>query len=262
MSLKIPIDKVQNGKISVSFTWDDNSSRHKSIIAPLFLENAFRCTFYIVPGDEKFDSLYASEYYELQNCGFEVGSHSYSHKYMTLLSQQNVEFEFRKSAEKILECVNRYPLTFAFPNHDYNGTLIENARMHHIETRNTLSNSIRFSIKTDTALETLTQAVEDAIFNKTNLVFSAHSIITEEEYLNKESGEGYQPLRSSILSELLQYLKKIITKVDVITFSQSALREWIKSTAILKNKEFIINPQKLKYLEKFYVTQDNIIDLL
>jgi len=262
MSIRIPLSKVPPNKISISFTWDDNSIRHISIIAPLFIENGLRCTFYIVPGDQKFDSLFSLEYSDLAKKGFEIGSHSYSHQYMSSLSKQESEEEFNKAVKKILKYINQYPFSFAFPNHDYNDILINKARSYHLETRNTLFNAIRFSIKTDTSLKDMIEAVDEAISNKTNLIFSGHSIITEEEYYNKQNGEGYQPMRTIILSELLFYLKKAVSKADVLTFSQSALREFIKKTACLQNEEWIISTEQLRALGKFHITQENIMSIL
>lgn len=260
--MKIPLKTVPKGKISISFTWDDNSIRHFSIISPLFVENGFRCTFYVVPGESGFDSVYAFGYSELQQNKFEIGSHSFSHKYMTLMSREEVEYEINESVQKIIKCTQQYPLTFAFPNHDYNDKLVDIARNYHLETRNTLTNSIRFSIKTDTSLETLIQSVNESILNKTNLVFSGHSIITDEEYAAKQIGEGYQPMRISILTDFLQYLRAITSKAEVITFAQSALRELIKTSAVLQNQEWVLNAETLNILDKFNITKNDIIALL
>lgn len=262
MTIKIPLEKVPLEKMSISFTWDDNSVRHISIIAPLFIESGFRSTFYVVPGDPKFDSLYALGYVELQKKGFEIGSHSYTHKYMTSLSKEHVEYELTKSAQKLHQIMNFYPLTFAFPNHDYNDELINQARDYHLETRNTLANAVRFSIKTNTSLEDLIVSINESIYSKNNLVFSGHSIITDEEYLNKGKGEGYQPTRTSVLSGLIYYLKSVASKADVITFSKSALREWVKRTADFQNNEWVISSGDLQGLKKFHITQENIMSLL
>ena len=227
MPLKIPLVKAPSEKISISFTWDDNSERHITMISPLFLENGFRCTFYVVPGDREFDSFYSSSYAELATFGFEIGSHSFTHQYMTSLTKQQSTDEFIEAIKKICDCVAQYPITFAFPNHDYNEDLIEQARNYHLETRNTLANSIRFSLKTNTSLKDIINAIDEAIMNNVSLIFSGHSIITEEEILKGQSGEGYQPIRITLLSDVLLYLKKVASKVDVLTFLQSSLKTLI-----------------------------------
>jgi peptidoglycan/xylan/chitin deacetylase (PgdA/CDA1 family) len=249
-------------KISVSFTWDDNSIRHHSLLAPLFLDNGFRCTFYVVTGDEKYDSDYRDKYKQLLTNGFEIGSHSFSHHYISSLSPGDASAELKMSVKKILEQFGVYPLTFAFPNHDYNETLIELAREFHLETRNTLTNAKRFSIKTHTSLAELQDAINDAYINRINLVFSGHSLITEEEYSCKLPGEGYQPMRISLLTELLPYLKTIESKVDMVTFAQSALREWIKKMRVFIGDEWVIPKEQLRQLEKFRITDENIVSLL
>jgi peptidoglycan/xylan/chitin deacetylase (PgdA/CDA1 family) len=254
--------KISQDKISISFTWDDNSIRHHSLLAPIFLENGFRCTFYVVPGDRKYDSEYHDKYHELLMEGFEIGSHSFSHQYMTTLSLQDAEVELEMSAQKIHKQLGNYPLTFAFPNHDYNDTLLEQARKFHLETRNTLTNAKRFSIKTHTSSNDLKESIDEAYANKINLVFSGHSLITEEEYVEKLSGEGYEPMRISLLAELLPYLKIIESKVDVITFAQSALREWVKKAGRYDDGKWVVSQEQLNHIERFHINPENIASML
>lgn len=254
--------KIPQDRISISFTWDDNSIRHHSLLGPIFLKNGFRCTFYVVPGDQKYDSEYQDKYHELLMEGFEIGSHSFSHQYMTTLSLQDAVAELEMSAQKIHKQMGIYPLTFAFPNHDYNDTLLEQARKFHLETRNTLTNARRFSIKTRTSLKDLKEAIDEAYTNKINLVFSGHSLITEEEYVGKLSGEGYEPMRVSLLAELLSFLKTIEPQVDVITFAQSALREWVRKTGRHHNEQWVVSQEQLSHIARFYVNPENIASII
>jgi peptidoglycan/xylan/chitin deacetylase (PgdA/CDA1 family) len=253
---------IPQDKISISFTWDDNSARHYSLLAPIFYDNGLRCTFYVVPGEQKYDSEYRNKYNELSAKGFEIGSHSFSHQYMTSLSPQEAEAEFDLSVQKIHEQFGVYPLTFAFPNHDYNDTLLKQARKFHLETRNTLPNARRFSIKTHTIFKDLKEAIDEAYSNKINLVFSGHSLITDEEYLEKRQGEGYEPMRISLLAELLTQLKTIESNVDVITFAQSALREWVKKTGRYQDGQWVVSQEQLFHLERFFIYPENIASML
>jgi len=262
MLLQIPLKKVPVDKISISFTWDDNSFGHKIIIAPLFSENGFKCTFYINPGEDNFDSQFASFYKTLSSQGFEIGSHSYTHRYMALIALREAEDEFGKSVQKITASTGSYPITFAFPNHSYNDELVDLARRYHLETRNTLFNSKRFSIKTNTPLDKLIQAIDEAILSKTNLVFSGHSVTNDIEMAGGDIGEGYQPMSAFILSELLRYLKTVSLRADVITFSQASLREWIKKKGYIINQSWLIDLEKIEELKKFQITSANIISIL
>jgi len=253
---------IPENKIIVTFTWDDNSSRHYSLLAPIFWENNFRCTFYVVPGAQEFDSNYYNEYYKLAKQGFEIGSHSFSHYYMTSLSEEQKEKELSDAAQKIYQQFNIYPLTFAFPNHDYNNLLVEQARVFHLETRNTLANSKRFSIKTKTSFQSIKDAIEEAYENDITLVFSGHSLITEQEYLNGLPGEGYEPMQVPLLKQLVAYLRTIDYKIDVITFARAALRQWIKNEGTYNGGEWNVTKDKIGRLARFNITNENIATLI
>lgn len=254
--------KLPRNKISISFTWDDNSNRHYSLLAPIFLENGFRCTFYIVPGEHHFEKVYSDKYYELAIQGFEIGSHSFSHKYMTSLTIQQQERELSTAVKKICSKLKIYPLTFAFPYHDYNETLVEQTRIFHLETRNTLKNSIRYSIKTQTSLQSLKEAIENSQRCGNILVFSGHSLITEEEYLLGLPGEGYEPMRTILLKQTLEYLRTIGHKAEVITFAKAVLRQWIMNEGVYNGVEWVITMDKLAQLSKYEINEHNITSLI
>ncbi len=108
----------------------------------------------------------------------------------------------------------------------------------------------------------LIESINEAILNKTNLVFSGHSLVNEKEFLNKEVGGGYQPMRISLLESLLRYLKTVVPNAEIITFSQAAVREWIKKTALLQNNGWDVSGEDLEELEKYSITKDNILSLV
>lgn len=258
----IPVSKINPGKTTISFTWDDNSSRHYTIIGTLFKEYGLTCTFYVVPGTKDFESQHSANYADLHACGFEIGSHSYSHKYMTKLSESEAREEFINSINLIKEYTGEYPLTFAFPNHDYNDRLLKMAHIHHLETRNTLFNSVRKSIKKDSATSELINSVKAKILMQQNLVFSGHSIITDEEYQKGDSGEGYEPIRLSVLKELLSYLNEEKSQVEVINFSTAALRSYIISHGQIKEEKYILEAHHFEKLRTFNLTKDSILKML
>lgn len=262
MIVKIPLHKLPPKKISIIFTWDDNAIRHYTTIAPLFSENNFKCTFYVVPGGSNFDSLYSSHYETLSNLGFEIGSHSYTHQYMTSLSGEEAGMEFINAIDKIRKITNRYPITFAFPNHDYNTLLVNHARQFHMETRNTLFNSRRVSLKKHTQINEIIVAVKSAISENYNLVFSGHSCISNEELQNQENGEGYEPVQTQVLSEALNYLNSSGIYADIVTFSQASIREWVKRSANLTEGEWQLDAGKLQTLNQFGISSDNIVSML
>lgn len=262
MSLNIPAKNLSPDRISIVFTWDDNLLTHFTHVANLFELTGFRCTFFVVPGLDQFFVNYAKGYLELQKKGFDIGSHSYSHYHMTTLTPEIAEREFKTSIEALSAVTNRYPLSFAFPYHDYNESLVNMARTFHLETRNTLPNSIVYHLRTDSSFDYLVYAIHKAILAKKNVVFSGHSIMTEEQFAANISGDGFQPLRFSILSALLGYLKMLSNVVEVLTFSQAALREFIKSNSKLENNNWRLNQNVVKKLLPFAINAQNIYSLI
>ncbi len=258
MFIEIP-DKY----ISVCFTWDDNSLRHYTHVAPLFLDHNIRCTFYVVPGTEDFDPAFCQYYTDLAEKGFEIGSHSYSHHYMTTLSGETLQNEFTASINRILHFTKRYPLTFAFPNHDYNPAILREAHRFHLETRNTLQNSRRFSIKRRTMTDDLLEALEQSIANGTNLIFSGHSIITEDEIKDGKQGEGYEPMRSGVLQSFISKLGQYSDNIRVQTFSQASIKQWFQSNAkYLGECKYELSDENLASLAIFGINNTNIFSYL
>ena len=250
MSVRIHLQKIDLKKISISFTWDDNSYRHASLIAPLFEKYRLKCTFYVVPGEKEFKKKYAADYSKLAKNYFEIGSHGYTHKDMLEISDNEIELEFINAIKKIQRNIHRYPITFAFPHHSDSYPLIATARLYHLETRNSLNNSKRYSLKTHTTVKEMVDAVNQAIMDKYNLIFSGHSLILEEEYLNKRNGEGYEPLRFKVLKEFLSNLERYSTNVDIITFAQASIKEFIKRNLIIANQEYKLDEDSLNQLNK------------
>ena len=81
--------KINPNKLSVSFTWDDNFTRHIEFIAPKFEKYNLRCTFYINPGEPDFPARLYEGYAKLAKDNFELGSHGYTHHHFTKLGDLN-----------------------------------------------------------------------------------------------------------------------------------------------------------------------------
>jgi peptidoglycan/xylan/chitin deacetylase (PgdA/CDA1 family) len=250
--------QIKSDILPVAFTWDDNARRHITHIAPLFIAQGLRCTFYINPGEPGFDKTYQSSYAELARQGFEIGSHSDTHQFMTTLSEREFDCELSKGASKIQQLTNQYPLSFAFPNHDYTTAMVSRAKQYHIETRNTLRNSTRCSIKTKSRVEDLCAAIDNAVTNKINLIFSGHSIITQAEIDAVTGGEGYEPMLTEVLEDLLHRISHQ-ENIHVKTFAQLALREWCIVNGEQKEADsWDISDEVLQVLARYNITKDNI----
>ncbi|MCG3168385.1 MAG: hypothetical protein POELPBGB_04190 [Bacteroidia bacterium] len=261
MPFTVNLNKININKLSVVFTWDDNESRQISLIAPLFRRYNIKCTFYVVPGENGFREG-VEGYSQIANDGFEIGSHSFSHPDMTTLNNDEANIEFIQSSEEIFKSINFYPLSFAFPHHYSNETLIQAAKRYYLETRNTLNNSVRISIKTLSEKEALLIRLEEEIAKGHNVIFSGHSIITEEEFNNGGKGEGYEPSRLSLVESLLEKIILYNKNIEVITFCQAAIKEYIKLNNLYENDICVFDDNSLNYLQKLNIDRHRLIQLL
>lgn len=212
---------IKKNKIGVAFTWDDNFNEHYKYIAPLFKKWNCRCTFYINPGDSTFTNDMANQYKKLSEQGFEIGSHGFLHDHYSRLSYNDFYAQLVKSKEAITLLTNKIPITFAFPHHDFNEEMLKIAKSIYKETRNTLKNTIRFSLKTRTSLNEIKIAMNHAIEISSNVVFSGHSVYKQ---ISEESNCGYEPISLHLLNEILsaivaEYQLPILTFEELTTFN-------------------------------------------
>lgn len=194
-------------KRKIIFTWDDNSCRHYRYIAPLFEKYGLRCTFYINPGWTSFEKKFLKGYTMLNKAGFEIGSHGFTHKNMTKLSSEDYLIQLVKSKQLIQQWFNQPIQTFAFPHHEYTMDMLQLAKKYFIETRNTLQNSVRYSLKSNTSILQIKEIDIITKLHNKNLIFSGHSVaLNTFEIGNPCKAAGYEPILIETLEKILQTL--------------------------------------------------------
>lgn len=251
-------NKINPNKLTFSFTWDDNFEAHARWIAPIFESYHKRCTFFVNPGEPDYLEYLGKEYDHLAELGFEIGSHGYTHHHFSSLSDMAYVYQLKKSKDVILETTGITPIVFAFPHHDFTTQMLNKAKEFYFETRNTLHNAPRFSLKSNTTLKNIQKAINTTIINKQSLVFSGHSISLNKDAQN---ADGYEPLPLGILDKTLRILSDYETVSEICTFGQAALKEYIRCNCNFTDKSFYINSNQLTYLEQFGLTSERIEEL-
>ena len=254
----IRLSKTSSHKGIVTFTWDDNSKTHYQIMAPIFEKYNSRCTFYINPGEKGFRKSHEDGYKMLSAHGFEIGSHGYTHHYFSTLSSKEVVQQLTNAREDILTMLGRVPTTFAFPHHDFDYPMLQTAKEIYFETRNTLHNAKRFSLKTATSIDSVGEAIITAINEGYTLVFSGHGMI--DPNISLESS-GYEPISSEILSGILDLLSHY-TELQIITFEQAAILSFLRLHCEIEGSKVLITDDQLNYLGKFGLDAERIAELL
>jgi peptidoglycan/xylan/chitin deacetylase (PgdA/CDA1 family) len=117
-SLAQPVAK----KPRVVMTFDDGSASDYEIAAPLLAERGFGATFYVVSGFlGRAHYMTEAQIVDLTRRGFEIGSHSMTHPYVSDLSDQALENEVVGSKRRLEEILGRPVRHFACPGGRVNG---------------------------------------------------------------------------------------------------------------------------------------------
>ena len=98
-------------------SWDDGNKSDLKV-AKLLNELNLKGTFYI-PIYWKMRSISDSQIKKISK-NFEIGSHSFSHKKMTLLNEQELEFELNESKKILEKIISKKIVSFAYPFGQYN----------------------------------------------------------------------------------------------------------------------------------------------
>ena len=211
----------KQSKRKIVFTWDDNCCRHYQYIGPLFEKYGMHCSFYVNPGWKNFNKRYLNGYRKLDSNGFEIGSHGYMHKHMMALTKEEYENQLVMSQQLLQGWLGHQITTFAFPHHEYSEEMLELARKYYVETRNTVQNSVRYSLKSHTTLTDIEKIEYQTKINNQALIFSGHSVATDsKEILSHSRNAGYEPVLLSFLEDIIQLLLSNNAQSDFCTLSE------------------------------------------
>ena len=116
------------GKSIVCFTFDDGCASDLQVAAPLLRDKNFNATFYVTVdhlGKEGY--LTKTELRELSDLGFEIGSHSLTHRHLNDLDPKEIRSELIDS-KKALEEITGNPIEhFSCPGGRVNAVVSEAA---------------------------------------------------------------------------------------------------------------------------------------
>jgi peptidoglycan/xylan/chitin deacetylase (PgdA/CDA1 family) len=114
---------------AVVITFDDGCETDLISAAPILREFGFNGTFYVTVGFlEKHGYLSRAQLRQLSDLGFEVGSHSMTHSYLTDLPQERVTHEIATSKEELEQITGRAIQHFSCPGGRWDRRVAETAR--------------------------------------------------------------------------------------------------------------------------------------
>lgn len=97
---------IDKNKPMVAFTFDDGPNYNTSKIIDLFNKYNVKATFFLLGRNiqDNSDIVKKMDYY-----GMEIGNHTYSHRLLVNLTQEQIEEEFEKTNDLIFDIIGRYP---------------------------------------------------------------------------------------------------------------------------------------------------------
>ena len=226
----VKVADYKDGKeCAVSLTFDDSMKEHYTIVAPELEKRGFRGTFWMVgswmPTDPQADTTHFTwaEAKEMSDRGHEMSNHTWSHPYLTMLSDEELLNEIKKNDEAILANIGKPSTTFCFPYNAFNEKVIAAAMEGRIGARlKEFWLGGQHSPK-----EYLQKQVEDALASGSWIAGMTHGI-----------NYGYDCYTDPTeFTDFLDYLKSLESRIWVGTF-----RDVAAYTAVAKDVKLTVEP--------------------
>ena len=236
----IKVADYKDGKdCAVSLTFDDSMKEHYTIVAPELEKRGFRGTFWMVgawmPAVAEADTTHFTwaEAKEMSDNGHEMSNHTWSHPYMTMLSDEELLNEIKKNDEAILANIGKPSTTFCFPYNAFNEKVIAAAMEGRVGAR-----LKEFWLGgQNSPKDYLTKTVEDAIASGSWIAGMTHGI-----------NYGYDCYSDPTeFTDFLDYVKSLEDRIWVGTFrdvaAYTSVAKDIRITATPGDKGMSVVPQ-------------------
>lgn len=237
------ISQWRDGKEkAVVFTWDDNMAGAKAV-ADLFSEHGLQATFFLNTAcflNWKFNLLYPRRkamFEEILNEGHEIGTHSHNNVNLLSIPRSRVESELVESSKTIHSLFGYIPSTMSHPTSHYDEYVDSVMALYYLDSRYSVlkdrDSTIRYmQIRTDYDFVTYKKNL-DSFFESsaTRYVYGGHQL----------DDEGYQPIKSEVLEELLTYIQSKYSEACwITTFENMTMYHLLRS-----NIKFVNTPGRI-----------------
>lgn len=204
-------------KAALAITFDDGL---ESVIAkgvPILDRYGFKATMYINParvGSPNHGSW--QEWQELQERGYEIGSHSLKHLHLGQMTNVTMlRHEIGVASARILANLGRAPRTFAFPFASLSGVALDTVHARGMISRDefngrTDSRRVNYN-QANWSLEAVKADIDTAIAKNVWIIWVLHGI-----------DEGYMPIAEDFFQEVIDYLASRQTDLEIDTFEHIA----------------------------------------
>ncbi|MCZ2809630.1 MAG: polysaccharide deacetylase family protein [Candidatus Bathyarchaeota archaeon] len=258
-------------KSLVSLTFDDGRGEQYSKFYPILDENDLKATFYIVTERINWKGFMGwDELRTLHKDGNEIGSHTHTHPHLATLSNDELDFEFKKSHDilRIFNCC-----TLAYPYGEYNEKIVDHAKQYFIAARGYYDSNIgskdpeanldlnqdRFKLKTFPIEHTIQSPATEVLQNYPlfALPFSKFKQTLKEliEYNTKRKAwiiftfHGHYTWKN--ISWVFRKPKETVERLAVRITKRSSTQNFARRNVLTKDKML-----KFKWMCEFFAQND------
>lgn len=124
----VRIAKYRDAKAAaVSFTFDDGSLDHYTLVAPELEKNGLRGTFWIIGNSVGTWAVSAAQVRDLSDRGHEIGNHTWSHADLVKIDAEAVRTEIARTDSLLESITGKRPEAVAFPFNRYDKSVLAEA---------------------------------------------------------------------------------------------------------------------------------------
>jgi peptidoglycan/xylan/chitin deacetylase (PgdA/CDA1 family) len=196
---------------AVVITFDDGCETDLIAAAPILKAYNFNATFYVVAGFlGKPGYLSTNQLRELSDSGFEIGSHSMTHRYLSDLTKEDIYFEISQSKNHLEQIIGKSINHFSCPGGRWSKTAAQIAKESGYSSMATSqigtinSNSSRFSLARNPIMQSTTLENLDHISKGKGMILRQSRETVFSLAKNLLGNSLYEKVRSKILSNSLQ----------------------------------------------------------
>lgn len=172
----------------LSLTFDDGLKSHYVTAYPMLKDRDLTGTFFVVADIDENpheDLMTSAQIQTLIDDGFEIGSHTLTHPFLTRLSEEEADRELRESKKRIEEEYGISVESVAFPYGDRDKTIIDIAKNIYRNARAVYNDKPvgffldSFGLESDTNAEKICDYIDYAYEKDKWLVLTFHDIVED-----------------------------------------------------------------------------------
>lgn len=128
VSLNDIIDNKVDEDFCVALTFDDGNPSDFDLVFPILKQYRFTATFFLSIQNIENNGVTWKKYRDMQNYGFNIGSHGITHRDLSKIDLREVEYELKQSKIIIEKNIFNSVRFFSLPFGMYNSTVVQFAK--------------------------------------------------------------------------------------------------------------------------------------